>query len=256
MDRLNSFGHPRTRSTILNSDQDSVSQPVLFSKLPVEIRLEIWRLSLPALRVVRIYTAKPFRFVSHAQRLPTTTRAIVGSGPVPLLLHICSESRIFGQKYYSLAFGDQTHSHPVYFDFARDVLCFVDSAAVAAFYGKLKSGGGMRSRVRSLVEDEVDIEAKIQFLVVNSRLWTNLTYHLEKILSDHTNLKCLCLPKKFNNTNGLSTLLAMRERSATESGKTSLNLVLNSSRMTYLRYCFLKIGRRLQRGGDTFQRAI
>jgi hypothetical protein len=52
---------------------------VLFPKLPIELRLQIWKFALPGPRIIDV-------FYLHPKGARTTT-------PIPSLLHVCQESR-------------------------------------------------------------------------------------------------------------------------------------------------------------------
>ncbi|KAH7408012.1 hypothetical protein BKA64DRAFT_437261 [Cadophora sp. MPI-SDFR-AT-0126] len=85
----------------------STSQPTtfhLFPHLPLELRTEIWSLSLPPPRLIHVQTEKgeiripgrhPNKYCSHvwAKRLP-----------VPSILHTCRDARVVGLKHYELLF--------------------------------------------------------------------------------------------------------------------------------------------------------
>ncbi|WQF84249.1 Putative 2EXR domain-containing protein [Colletotrichum destructivum] len=88
-----------------------------FSKLPVELRLNVWRLSLPATRVVSI------RCVTMP--LSEASDSSWGTSParIPANLHVCRESRQEASKYYKLRF-EVAGPPKVYFDPEVDILHF------------------------------------------------------------------------------------------------------------------------------------
>ena len=81
-----------------------------FRKLPIEIRLKIWKLAaLP--RVVEV------RFSSNPLQGEHEFMA-----DFPVQLHVCQESRTEALKTYKLSFDTNKASHPTYFDFDHDIL--------------------------------------------------------------------------------------------------------------------------------------
>ncbi|KFY42822.1 hypothetical protein V495_04327 [Pseudogymnoascus sp. VKM F-4514 (FW-929)] len=84
----------------------------LFPNLPYELRHEIWRHHIPALRVVK------------TRYDVATGRVLPGSAP-PVLLHVCQESRRFllsAQIGFSMLFGTPTIPAAVCINVKTDVL--------------------------------------------------------------------------------------------------------------------------------------
>ncbi|KAM3072185.1 hypothetical protein ACMFMF_007579 [Clarireedia jacksonii] len=104
---------------------EAISQPkprtfTRFSSLPTELRLQIWQRVVPDPRTVCIrYELR--RVEIGGSTLPGSW---MSNEPVPVLLHICRESREIGLSHYQLAFGSVIHEAKVYFDFERDCLRF------------------------------------------------------------------------------------------------------------------------------------
>lgn len=86
----------------------------LFPRLPQELRLQIWELSLSPRVVNLIYDEKYDKYFSFNSKPPA-------------ILHASRESRAVGLKVdtLKLAFGTDSHEPSIYFDFARDTL-FLD----------------------------------------------------------------------------------------------------------------------------------
>ncbi|KAK3352283.1 hypothetical protein B0T25DRAFT_419797, partial [Lasiosphaeria hispida] len=80
----------------------------LFSLLPAELRLAIWRQSCHP-RVVEV------RYSPNEDRCLTTTKP-------PVTLHVCRESRYEGLRLYTRAFGTKTHEPFIYFAPDADIL--------------------------------------------------------------------------------------------------------------------------------------
>lgn len=96
-----------------------------FNLLPQEIRLQIWALAMPGPRVVTLYIKS-----RDGTTIDTTVTqddsddqdGVRGSS-VPVLLHVCQESRDFflGTHRYGPYFKE-LQAHPVYFDYGIDSL--------------------------------------------------------------------------------------------------------------------------------------
>jgi hypothetical protein len=109
-----------------------------FTKLPREIRDEIWKLTFPPPQVVtiskddneikKIRKARPKRDVSTIYRAKATY-------DVPPILHACQESRVVGLNRYGLAFKEQLGGRPAYFNYKNDILLFDSFIALNHFYG-------------------------------------------------------------------------------------------------------------------------
>lgn len=92
----------------------------LFPQLPVELRLRIWRHSLPVPRKVRVYPNANALATSHIAT-SWASREVV-----PTVLHICRESRAEGLLHYQLTFGSNNQTPQVYFNYAKDCLVLRD----------------------------------------------------------------------------------------------------------------------------------
>ena len=94
----------------------------LFPTLPFELRLRIWSFVAPGPRTVSIkYNARFFRELGQGNPAAAGWRS---PDPVPIILHICRESRAEALKLYRLAFGSYLRSGTIYFDFSKDTLRF------------------------------------------------------------------------------------------------------------------------------------
>jgi hypothetical protein len=91
----------------------------LFPHLPLELRLKIWRSTLPGPRNVGVKIRfKDGRFGGWVAR-DCTPRP-------PMALQVCHESREEARKYYVLSFGTTLYPPTVYFNYKTDTLCFGD----------------------------------------------------------------------------------------------------------------------------------
>lgn len=104
----------KSKSAPSQSTSQSLEQFLFFSKLPMEIRTAIWQITTKEGRIVEVYALSDKGWVA----------------PVPSILHVCSESRGIGLKYYELAFSAKDRhtgkSYParIYFNFDYDTLYF------------------------------------------------------------------------------------------------------------------------------------
>lgn len=83
----------------------------LFTELPVEIRLKIWRTVATAGRIVRL------KYNEHSEQFISTQ---------PPLLSVSSEAREEGLKHYTLAFGTPVNDPQIFINFLSDII-FIDS---------------------------------------------------------------------------------------------------------------------------------
>jgi len=99
----------------------------LFPTLPTELRLKIWQCVIPGPRDVTIqYRTKYEEF--NGKNVYTFV-GWTSHDPVPLVLHICHESRAEGLKSYQPSFGSYFHQPKIYFDFSKDTLSFTPRMA-------------------------------------------------------------------------------------------------------------------------------
>jgi hypothetical protein len=97
----------------------------LFPELPLELRLKIWSFITPGPRTVSIkYKGLSFYSIGKGFSAAAGWRS---PDPVPIILHICRESRNEALKSYQLAFGSYLHPGRIYFDFSKDTLRFGNS---------------------------------------------------------------------------------------------------------------------------------
>ncbi|PVH79533.1 hypothetical protein DL98DRAFT_631408 [Cadophora sp. DSE1049] len=109
----------------------------IFSKLPLELRMDIWECVLPESRVVTIEQSRRRHVVAEQDRAVTIPTE---------LLHTNQESRSVALKVYE-AFQGGWERGPVYFDFKKDVLCTRDFSAynpIGLGPGSLLDAEGMR----------------------------------------------------------------------------------------------------------------
>lgn len=100
----------------------------LFRKLPIELRQEIWFLSLPP-RVVEVLWCE--RTKGDAQRTegfraenPSDDIQFFSYTPLPAALIVCHDSRDFVLPFYPICFASKTSDPQVRFNFSLDTLYF------------------------------------------------------------------------------------------------------------------------------------
>lgn len=80
----------------------------MFTHLPVEIRLLIWETLLYQPRIVYInmrYMVDDIPAFCGTDKEDGSTFECLSSTPIPVLLHLCSETRVLALAYYELTFG-------------------------------------------------------------------------------------------------------------------------------------------------------
>ncbi|KAF7952415.1 uncharacterized protein EAE97_001912 [Botrytis byssoidea] len=90
-----------------------------FPRLPLELRLEIWRLSFPGPRLIRIFFIEG-HFMSNAT--------------VPPGLHVCKESRNETLRFYKLCFAADPSNARIYFNVDCDVPHLIADHLDSYFY--------------------------------------------------------------------------------------------------------------------------
>ncbi|PON24785.1 hypothetical protein TGAM01_v206293 [Trichoderma gamsii] len=102
-----------------------------FAKLPTELRLRIWELSLPSPRLVPIQCGS--NGISRPESSPTTlaslrldftTTGCMSSAPVPVNLHVCTESRLEALQTYRSCFGFARGPGQILFNPEIDIMYF------------------------------------------------------------------------------------------------------------------------------------
>jgi hypothetical protein len=83
----------------------------LFTSLPSELRINIWKQALPAPRIVPVRYSRAFRQYTS------------GSAP-PSLLHVCQESREVFLKSYEKLLLSKKYESSIYIDFTHDTIFF------------------------------------------------------------------------------------------------------------------------------------
>ncbi|CZR68965.1 uncharacterized protein PAC_18866 [Phialocephala subalpina] len=170
---------PSTSSiTDLNKD---IEEPkfTLFPKLPLELRIFIWKLAIPP-RVIVVSTSAaktPVEYGSfEASTLLCTT---------PIISKVVKEARdVFLKQYTLVEAGEYPHTcpqdrlKPFYVEFARDTLFAKDGNALFWFVEATKGS----EHVKRLAFDE--------------HLYVNLWHHTHGFLASYRSLETLFLPRQ------------------------------------------------------------
>ena len=146
--------------------QPTLAEFVWFSKLPFELRADIWERALP----------QESRVVKVCQDSDRMSFEVQGRNRVAIptsLLHASQESRSVSLKVYEV-FQGGWHGSPIYFDFKNDTLCTSDESRLGSAHPEHKS---------FFQVDSVDQwQTKIRHLRVNN--W-------DPLLSDYGILKSM-----------------------------------------------------------------
>lgn len=114
-DRLQHASLPDSQDVVPSSivaDFVAPERLLLFSKLPQEIRLNIWAMAAEEQRVV----------IVDLDRQQTKTAELRSSSPPPSILHACVEARVVALDCYTLTFGRNGLPGRIYFNFHQDIL--------------------------------------------------------------------------------------------------------------------------------------
>ncbi|KAL9469106.1 hypothetical protein ACSS6W_010800 [Trichoderma asperelloides] len=103
-----------------------------FAKLPTELRLRIWELSLPSPRLVPIQCGSNSISLpesSHSTPLTSSrqnsmTVGCMSSAPIPVNLHVCAESRLEALQTYRPSFGFARGPGQILFNPEIDIMYF------------------------------------------------------------------------------------------------------------------------------------
>jgi hypothetical protein len=141
-----------------------------FSKLPAEVRINIWKMAMPEPQPILIYSRRRSEEIMEAEsernsqdvftlqddlsdsedewvlipgrkrrqrwsmpKRPTWPYKLCATYKVPVLLHTNFEAREIAMKAYKLSFGLQLHQKPVWFDSGRDTLVMASCGVLQMF---------------------------------------------------------------------------------------------------------------------------
>jgi hypothetical protein len=129
---------------------------VRFSKLPVELRVAIWKVIAQQGRTITVRRkGHPFIYIMGPKH---------NAAAVPSILHTSKEARCIGLETYRAYFGTRFSGHPVYFNFDTDALYFPSYDDMRAFYG------GLGASTTIWPPDILEIEQQLKKLIVGGKL--------------------------------------------------------------------------------------
>ncbi|KAM0248546.1 hypothetical protein ACHAQJ_009422 [Trichoderma viride] len=129
---------PVTKTRLIEKSQSHKTAKQLdsfrsFAKLPTELRLKIWDLSLPSPRLVPIQCGSDSISLLEEPTASTSnptlsrndmTTGCMSSAPIPVNLHICAESRLEALQTYRPSFGFARSPGQVFFNPEVDIMYF------------------------------------------------------------------------------------------------------------------------------------
>lgn len=104
-----------------------------FIEFPPEIRLKIWRLTMPPLRCIRIcYSPEPTPrdWKLKEKLLPPREKSCTRR--VPVILQVCNESREEGLRVYQLSLAALFPDHTIYFNDGTNIIYLEKDGVVDA----------------------------------------------------------------------------------------------------------------------------
>ncbi|TAQ85659.1 hypothetical protein B7494_g6021 [Chlorociboria aeruginascens] len=120
-----------------------------FPRLPIEIRLKVWKNALPGPRIITLKCVDFVQmYMQYQEKKFRTVYSVITDTKTPVVLHVNQEARYEGSKVYTLDFGFWILCGPIFFDFNRDTLHFEDVYSLRSFLvGELDAS-------QSEIEDE------------------------------------------------------------------------------------------------------
>ncbi|KAH7412801.1 hypothetical protein BKA64DRAFT_718796 [Cadophora sp. MPI-SDFR-AT-0126] len=194
--------------------QQSVSSNFsLFSKLPYDIRLIIWELTISEGRTIHLQNGneqqrRRFREENDERKTTGTINASCStktpsandsSWRTPAILQVNKESRSVGVKCYELALQGQRGGKPIYIDYSRDELCLQGLDTLEVLYGRKIFGDdlqslanfyGARPHKPDMRQAQNDVEMKLRFLSF-ATVVTDIKHILTSLITLFRNLEMI-----------------------------------------------------------------
>jgi hypothetical protein len=160
-----------------------------FPKLPIELRLKIWKLALPDTRTITLkeYQAEiphiePYGYTKGAIIYQLRVRAIAST---PVLLHTSRESRGLALGFYKLSLACLLHGRPIYIDYLRDAVYVEHSSTLNVLESCARRNGDK-------AEQELeDMERRLRCLIINTITDQYFPFHREHGVSKFNRLQTL-----------------------------------------------------------------
>ncbi|KAL7906288.1 hypothetical protein GGI35DRAFT_104125 [Trichoderma velutinum] len=140
-----------------------------FAKLPTELRLKIWALSLPRPRLVSVQCGIDISAISKPSTHNASYTGCTSPTRIPVNLQVCAESRAEALKSYQPSLGFSRCDGQVFFNFDVDILYFGPREGFMAADSQFHT-------CMLLCEDRE--LARVRRMAVNDALfWTGDTYN-------------------------------------------------------------------------------
>jgi len=160
-----------------------------FPKLPVELRLNIWKLALPGTRIITLkeYQVEiphigPYGYTDGPTIYQHRVRAITS---MPVLLYTSRESRGLALEFYTLSLGSVLHGRSVYIDYQRDAF-YVEHDSTLDILDVCARRNGEKA------EQEIeDMERRLRCLIINTMTDPYLHFHREHGVTKFSQLQSL-----------------------------------------------------------------
>jgi hypothetical protein len=158
-----------------------------FEKLPTELRVRIWRLSIPIKRIVKIrdFTGFEQDLFPEGDRLRVLQK-------IPAVLHTNQESRTETMKYYTTPFSTRL-KQPLYFNFSRDVLVFDGESSCWEFLDFFNYWSEDIHDIRRK-SDWQRIKSELRHLIIGDSAIIPFSSQTYALLAEFSQLDSLVLP--------------------------------------------------------------
>jgi hypothetical protein len=191
MRMLNSVG-PSQR------DDKPASSFIHFPKLPIELRLIIWKLALPDTRIITLkqYQAKIPHIEpnGYAEGVTINQLRIRVIASTPVLLHTSRESRALTLEFYTLFLASLLHGRPIYIDYQRDAIYLEHGSTLSLLYLRARWNG-------EKAEQEIEnMEGRLRCLIINTITDPYMDFYREYGLSKFNRLQSLIFVFQSNIT--------------------------------------------------------
>ena len=161
----------------------------LFPKLPPELRLKIWRLSIPQEQrvvILELYTYCGTPIIKDGRQQSLYGYETKPTEPVAAILHVSQESRAEALKTYTLTWGVH-REYPIYVDYSKDILLFDHHRG-----GRKDLYGSHILNCPNALKELDFFHRKLRHLVISDDAWILVQSLCD--LKELVNLKLLIIP--------------------------------------------------------------
>ncbi|SPO01051.1 uncharacterized protein DNG_03798 [Cephalotrichum gorgonifer] len=154
-----------------------------FSKLPLELRLAIWNLSIrrPRLVPIHLYATSP-----SEEPAENSQPQCVSPCPAPASLYVCRESRTEALKHHRLSFGMYRSQGRIFFDSDSDVLYFGRREGIGA------SGAQFCTAMTLCAPEDL---ARVKRLAINESVFKVGCKYVHSLATDVLSHLCARMPE-------------------------------------------------------------